>query len=144
MSTWHFFNGSLFGANSSKRVSEESNGFVHSRWLWVEEFIGNTSLTVRLMNQAETKVGQSDPVFFEWNNYRKTEKKYPRDNRLIFLESSYRRKILVHRCRLFLTWCWSWYQGFDCSSSNKEHELGSERRESVWFLSAVNERHEKQ
>ena len=40
-------------------------------------------LTVRLTNQAGTKVGYSDPVILNGKGHRSTNKRYARDNRLI-------------------------------------------------------------
>ena len=53
-------------------------------------------------------------------------------------ESSYRRDRLAPRCLLITSWSWSRFQGFGCSPTKVVHELGSERRETVWSLSAVN------
>jgi len=53
-------------------------------------------------------------------------------------ESSYRRDRLAPRCRLITSWSWSWFQGFGCSPIKVVRELGLERRETVWSLSAVN------
>jgi len=52
-------------------------------------------------------------------------------------ESSYRRGRLAPRCRLFTSWDWRWPQGFGCSPIKVEHELGLERRETVWSLSVI-------
>ena len=52
-------------------------------------------------------------------------------------ESSYRRGRLAPRCRLITSWGWSRSQGFGCSPIKVVRELGSERRETVRFLSAV-------
>jgi len=42
-------------------------------------------LTVRLTNQAGTKVGYNDPVILNGKGYRSTNKRYAGDNRLITL-----------------------------------------------------------
>src|SRR3546814_17665151 len=52
-------------------------------------------------------------------------------------KSSYRRNRLAPRCRLITSWGWSRSQGFGCSPIKVVRELGSERRETVWSLSAV-------
>ena len=57
------------------------------------------------------------------------QKNYPRDNRLVAGESSYRPRGLVPRCRLFPSWPCSRGQGWGCSPIKGEHELGLDRRE---------------
>ena len=52
-------------------------------------------------------------------------------------ESSYRRGRLAPRCRLFTSWSCRRFQGFGCSPIKVEHELGLERRETVWSLSII-------
>jgi len=42
----------------------------------------NICLTVRLTNQAGTKVGYSDPVILNGKGHRSTNKRYAGDNRL--------------------------------------------------------------
>src|SRR3546814_11224928 len=56
-------------------------------------------------------------------------------------KSSYRRNRLAPRCRLITSWGWSRSQGFGCSPIKVVRELGSERRETVWSLSAVGVEH---
>ena len=72
-----------------------------------------------------------------WVGYRSTDKSYPRDNRLIESKSSHRRLGLAPRCRLVASWGGSTSQGYGCSPFKAVRELGSERRETVWPLSAV-------
>ena len=75
--------GSLTGAVSSERVTEESKGTL--------SLVGNQAssakvegcLTARLISRADTKVGLSDPVIPEWKGHRSTDKRYSGDNRLI-------------------------------------------------------------
>jgi len=52
-------------------------------------------------------------------------------------KSSYRRVRLAPRCRLVTSWWCTIYQGFGCSPIKVVRELGSERCETVWSLSAV-------
>ncbi len=99
--------------------------------------MAKASLTVRVTIRAETKVGHSDPVGSEWKAHRSTDKRYAGDNRLIPPKSPHRRGCLAPRCRLILSWGWSRSQGFGCSPIKRVRELGSERRETVWSLSAV-------
>src|SRR5438477_10375944 len=72
-----------------------------------------------------------------WKACGSTDKSYPGDNRLILPKSSHRRRGLAPRCRLIASWGWSRSQGFGCSPIKAVRELGSKRRETVWFLSAV-------
>jgi hypothetical protein len=100
--------------------------------------MAKTCLTVRLTNQTETQVGHSDPTISVWNGRCLTDKRYARDNRLMFLESSYRKNRLAPRCRLITSWSSKRFQGLDCSSIKVVRELGLERRETVRFLSTDN------
>ena len=78
--------GSLTGAVSSKRVTEEFKGTL--------SLVGNQAssakvegcLTARLISRADTKVGFSDPVVSEWKGHRSSDKRYSGDNRLIASE----------------------------------------------------------
>jgi len=69
-----------------------------------------------------------------------TNKRYARDNRLMILESPYWRNCLAPRCRLFASWGCIRSQWFGCSPIKAERELGSERRETVRFLSTIFEK----
>ena len=73
---------SLTGAVTSQRVTEVYKGKLEliNQLLNV---IVNACLTVRLTNQAETKVGYSDPVILRGKSHRSTDKRYAGDNRLI-------------------------------------------------------------
>ena len=93
------------------------------------------SLTARLTGRAVTKVGVSDPVVCEWKCHRSTDKSYPGDNRLISPKSPHRRGGLAPRCRLITSWGCSRSQGLGCSPIKVVRELGSKRRETVWFIS---------
>jgi len=44
---------------------------------------------------------------------------------------------LAPRCRLIVTWRSKGFQGSGCSPVKTVHELGLERRETVWSLSTV-------
>ena len=98
------------------------------------------SLTARLTGRAVTKVGVSDPVVCEWKCHRSTDKSYPGDNRLISPKSPHRRGGLAPRCRLITSWGCSRSQGLGCSPIKVVRELGSERRETVWFISIAGAR----
>ena len=76
----------------------------------------------------------------EWKGRRTKNKSYSGDNRLIFPKSSHRREGLAPRCRLFATWGGSTSQGLGCSPIKAEHEMGSERRETVWSISDISGR----
>ncbi len=78
-----------------------------------------------------------------WNRHRLTDKRYSGDNRLIASKSSYRRCGLAPRCRLIASWGCRRSQGFGCSPIKAVRELGSERRETVRFLSAASVRYLK-
>ena len=95
------------------------------------------SLTVRLTDRAGTKVGHSDPVASKWEGHRSSDKRYAGDNRLIAPKSSHRRRGLIPRCRLIASWGWRRSQGLGCSPIKAVRELGSERRETVWSISAI-------
>ena len=98
------------------------------------------SLTARMTVRAVTKVGVSDPAVCEWKCRRSTDKSYPGDNRLISPKSSHRRGGLAPRCRLITSWSWSRFQGLGCSPIKVVRELGSKRRETVWFISIAGAR----
>jgi hypothetical protein len=52
------------------------------------------------------------------------------------LESSYRQGRLAPRCRLITSWLRRVFQGFVCSPIKVVRELGLDRRETGWPLSA--------
>jgi hypothetical protein len=51
-----------------------------------------------------------------------------------------RRRGLLHRCRLFLSWPCRSGQGWGCSPIKRDRELGSERCEAVCLISTGNVR----
>ena len=57
------------------------------------------------------------------------QKSYHRDNWLVAAERSKRCGFLILRCRLFLSCCSILQQGWVCSPTNGERELGLDRRE---------------
>ena len=69
--------------------------------------------------------------------YKRQDKSYPGDNRLITPKSSHRRSGLAPRCRLIASWGCSRSQGLGCSPIKALRELGSERRETVRSLSGA-------
>ena len=66
------------------------------------------------------------------------QKSYSGDNRVVAPESSYRRRGLLHRCRLFLSWACRSAQGCGCSPIKRDREMGSERCEAVCLISTGN------
>ena len=60
---------------------------------------------------------------------KRCQKSYQRDNWLVAAKSSYRRCFLILRCRLFLSLRSRIRQALDCSPTNRERELGLDRRE---------------
>ena len=132
--------GSLTGAVSSKRVTEEYKGNL--------SLVGNQAtsvkvegcLTARLMSRAGTKVGLSDPVVPYGRAIAQRIKGTPGITGLIPPKSSYRRRCLAPRCRLITSWGCSRSQGYGCSPMKVVRELGSDRRETGRSLSAVGAR----
>ena len=61
------------------------------------------------------------------------QKSYHRDNWLVAAKRSQRRGFLILRCRLFLSFTRSRGHAQDCSSTNRERELGLDRRETGQF-----------
>ncbi len=96
--------GSLTGAVSSQRVTEEHKGTLGTVGHRTKSVKAKGCLTARLTSRAGTKVGLSDPVVSEWKGHRSTDKRYSGDNRLIPPKSSYRRRCLAPRCRLITSW----------------------------------------
>ena len=100
---------------------------------------------MRTTIRAGAKAGESDPapciefIFgtSTWVGCRSTDKSYSRDNRLIVPKRPQRRHSLAPRCRLIASWGWRSSQGYGCSPFKAVRELGSERRETVWPLSAA-------
>ncbi len=110
----------------------------------MESVSAQASLTASHTRQAGTKVGASDPLsehllFMVVVPAAQTDKSYPGDNRLIAPNSSHRRRCLAPRCRLITSWGRSLSQGFGCSPIKVVRELGSERRETVRFISDADE-----
>ena len=130
----------MTGAVASERATEASKGSLSADRNRAKSIKAEGSLTARLTGRAGTKVGLSDPVEREWNCHRSTDKSYPGDNRLISPKSSYRRGGLAPRCRLITSWGWSRSQGLGCSPIKVVRELGSKRRETVWFISIAGAR----
>ena len=129
--------GSLTGAVASQRVTEARDGGLKLVGNQLLSAMAQARLTARATARAETKVGHSDPVVPCVEGHRSTDKRYAGDNRLMTPKSPYRRSRLAPRCRLITSWGWSRSQGYGCSPFKVVRELGSERRETVWSLSAV-------
>jgi len=87
--------------------------------------------------------GASERDASTWTDVSSTDHSYAGDNRLVLLESSYRREGSAPRCRLSASWGCTRSQGSGCSPGNALRELGSERRESVRFLSGSNDEHNR-
>src|SRR6185503_321934 len=90
--------GSLAGAASSKRVTEEHDGTLSAVSNRASSVRVEVCLTAREIARADTKVGPSDPADSEWKGRRSSDKRYSGDNRLISPKSSYRRGGLAPRC----------------------------------------------
>lgn len=86
--------------------------------------------------RAGTKVGSSDPLFL-FGRGSDHKLSYNRDNRVIFLSSSYLWKCLPPRCWINLSWRCSRFQGLVCSTIKKLHDLSLQRREAAEFLSTL-------
>ena len=80
--------GSLTGAVSSQRVTEECKGTLSPVGNRASSVNVKGCLTARPIGRAGTKVGVSDPVVSEWKGHRSTDKRYSGDNRLISSERS--------------------------------------------------------
>src|SRR3569832_1081598 len=129
--------GSLTGAVSSQRVTEEHKGTLSA--------VGNRAFEckgLRVLDCETDSPSSSDCWSLRsggsvWKGHRSTDKRYSGDNRLIPPKSSYRRRCLAPRCRLITSWGCSRSQGYGCSPFKEVRELGLERRETVRSLSAV-------
>ena len=132
--------GSLTGAVASQSVTEACDGRLRTVGNRPASALAEARLTVTLTSGTDTKVGQSDPVVSIWKGHRSTDKRYSRDNRLIAPKRPQRRRCLAPRCRLISSWGCRRSQGYGCSPFKEVRELGSERRETVRFISAVDAR----
>ena len=79
---------------------------------------------------------QIDPIAPLSMAHRSSNKRYAGDNRLMLPESPYRQERLAPRCRLITSWLGRVFQGFVCSPIKVVRELGLDRRETGWPLSA--------
>jgi hypothetical protein len=136
--------GSLTGAVASQRVAEAFKGWLVSDGNRNDSANAKASLTVRGTSQTGTKVGVSFPLsvhtYMSVVSAALSDKSYAGDNRLIAPNSSHRRRCLAPRCRLITSWRGSTFQGFGCSPIKVVRELGSERRETVRFISGTDVR----
>ena len=78
--------GSLTGAVSSQRVTEEPKGFLNADGNRMQSVKVEGSLTARTIVRAGVKAGLNDPVDSVWKGHRSTDKRYSGDNRLIATE----------------------------------------------------------
>ena len=69
------------------------------------------------------------------------DKSYPGDNRLVIPERPQRRYRSAPRCRLILARGWRRSQACGCSPLKRIRELGLNRRETGWSLSAAGVKH---
>ena len=130
----------MTGAVASERVTEAPKGSLRMDGNHSKRAKSEGCLTARPTSRAGTKVGLSDPAVREWNCRRSTDKSYLGDNRLISPKSPHRRGGLAPRCRLITSWGCSRSQGLGCSPIKVVRELGSKRRETVWFISIAGAR----
>lgn len=102
------------GRHPSEKISEGPNDKLI--------YVGNVEWSVkakacltvfRIVRNAEVKAGLSEPLM-AFNGPQLWQKRYPKDNWVVSPDSSYWRRGLLHRCRLFLSWlctssqgCWS-------------------------------------
>jgi len=70
-------------AVASQRVTEARDGRLRPVGNRLLSAMAKACLTARLTDQAETKVGHSDPVIPRGRVIRSTDKRYAGDNRLI-------------------------------------------------------------
>ena len=133
----HSLPGSFTGAVPCQIVTQG-----HKGWLTTDGNRGESakvyaSLIATPTGGASAKAGLSDPP--QCNGYTRslTDKSYPGDNRVVAPESPYRRRGSLPRCRISTSWGCSRTQGYGCSPFKVARELGSERRETVRFLSTV-------
>ena len=85
--------GSLTGAVSSQRVTEECEGGLGAVGNRTKSAKAEARLTARQTSRAGTKVGHSDPVVLNGRAIAQRIKRYSGDNRLIPPKSSYRRRV---------------------------------------------------
>ena len=122
------------GWHSAEKVSAEPKGELNR----VRNPVWSARAKARLTGfGTRTNSGQkcwpSDPLCFI-NRSQGRPKSYSGDNRVVAPESSNRRRGLLHRCRLFLSWPCRSGQGCGCSPIKRDRELGSIRCEAVWLL----------
>jgi len=103
------------GAHSERKSEFDQKGkstidlyFQEEYWPWNR----GLSILVRIIHQCT-----------------RCPKSYHRDNWLVATKSSDRRRFLILRCRLFLSFKSRILKGCDCSPLKKERELGLDRRE---------------
>ena len=105
----------------------------------IKECADRLAAKFEMIAKTEGKLEHSDPVVPHGRAIAQRIRGTP-DNRLIAPKSSYRRSGLAPRCRLVTSWGWRRSQGLGCSPIKVARELGSERRETVRFISAVDAR----
>ena len=87
-------------------------------------------------SQSTERSGLMILQIFEFQNYR-CQKSYHRDNWLVAAKRSQRRRFLILRCRLFLPLSCIRDKRLDCSPTNRERELGLDRRETGQFYPTI-------
>jgi hypothetical protein len=75
--------GSLSGALSSQKVTEEFKGPLGANGNRADSVMAKAGLTVRGTSQADTKVGHSEPTVAFRRRRRLSDKSYSGDNRLV-------------------------------------------------------------
>ena len=91
-------------------------------------------------SQSTERSGLTILQIFEFQNYR-CQKSYHRDNWLVAAKRSQRRRFLILRCRLFLPLSCIRDKRLDCSPTNRERELGLDRRETGQFYPTITSYH---
>src|SRR6266849_10267105 len=129
--------GSLTGAVSSQRVTEEYEGTLSTVGNRASMCIGTSVLDCETDKSSRCESRSKRSGGSVWKGHRSTDKRYAGDNRLIPPKSSYRRGSLAPRCRLITSWGCSRSQGYGCSPFIVVRGLGLKRRETVLSLSAV-------
>lgn len=75
--------GSLSGADSSQKVTEENKGNYSFLKGFTCGMVINCFTVRKIFHAVVLNAGHTDPMVFEWKSHRLTNKRYLRDNRLI-------------------------------------------------------------
>jgi len=133
MRLWQILLGDLSGADTSQNVMEAYNGALKRSKSPLNRIKPYECLTVRVTTRAEINIDFNElwicMIYIQI--YRKSNLG---DNRVITSTRSNLRCSLPPRCRLETSLSWRRFNGLICSITKVSRELGSERRETVWFL----------